>query len=155
MLERSRPQAKKRTAPFETQGELAPPSINTRRQDVPAPPLDGEVLAALRQFQLEGETDIVQEMGEAYALETPQLLETLRQAVTEGKPDQLRRAAHNIKGSSNNLGATNMATLSAALESLGKQGTFSGAADIVTRLDYEYQHVMQALVVEKTGNTWG
>jgi two-component system sensor histidine kinase/response regulator len=111
------------------------------------------VLAELRQFQGEGQLDIVQELAEAFQFETPPLLETLRQAVAEGQPEQLKRAAHNLKGSCNNLGARTMAALSAELETIGKSGTIEGAAELVTRLEQEYQRVWQALATEIAGAT--
>ena len=72
----------------------------------------------------------------------------MHQAVFERQPEQLGRAAHNLKGSSHNLGARMMATLSAELETLGKSGTVEGAAELVTRLEQEYQRVCQALASE-------
>jgi len=78
-------------------------------------------------------------------------LEALRQAVTEGQPEQLKRAAHNLKGSSNNLGARTMAALSAELETIGKRGTVEGAAELVTLLEEEYRRVCRALATEIAG----
>jgi HPt (histidine-containing phosphotransfer) domain-containing protein len=115
------------------------------------PALDPAVLAELRQFQGEGEPDIVQELAQAFQFETPPLLEALRKAVAEGKPEQLKRAAHNLKGSSHNLGARTMASLSAELEALGKNGTVEGAAELSTRLEQEYQRVCLALASERAG----
>jgi len=109
------------------------------------------VLAELRQFQGEGEPDIVQELAEAFAFETPPLLEALREAVVKEQPEQLKRAAHNLKGSSHNLGARTMATLSAELETIGKNGTVKRAAELVTRLEQEYQRVCQALAADVAG----
>jgi PAS domain S-box-containing protein len=128
--------------------QAAPLTLEAEEQTELDPALDPTVLVELRQFQGEGELDIMQELAEAFQFETPPLLETLRQAVAEGQPEQLRRAAHNLKGSSNNLGARTMAALSAELETLGKNGTVAGAAELVTRLEQEYQHVCRALATE-------
>jgi HPt (histidine-containing phosphotransfer) domain-containing protein len=76
------------------------------------------------------------------------LLEALRAAARDEQPEALKRAAHNLKGSSNNLGARTMATISSELESLGKQGTVEGAAELVAQLEQEYQRVCQALAAE-------
>src|SRR5947209_1196608 len=122
--------------------------LEAEKQAEVGPALDPTVLVELRQFQGEGEPDIVRELAEAFAFETPPLLETLRQAVAEGQPEQLRRAAHNLKGSSNNLGARTMAALSAELEIIGKNGTVERAEELVTRLEQEYQRVCQALASE-------
>jgi CheY-like chemotaxis protein len=122
--------------------------LEAEKQAEVGPALDPTVLAELRQFQGEGEPDIVWELAEAFAFETPALLETLRQAMASGQPEQLKRAAHNLKGSSNNLGARTMAALSAELEIIGKNGTVERAEELVTRLEQEYQRVCQALASE-------
>jgi hypothetical protein len=44
-----------------------------------------------------------------------------------------------------------MATLSAELETLGKNGTVQGAAELVTRLEQEYLRVCLALAAEGAG----
>ncbi|TMC92637.1 MAG: hypothetical protein E6J22_08990, partial [Chloroflexi bacterium] len=131
--------------------KTAPLTLEAEKQVEPAPALDRAVLSELRQLQGEGEPDIVQELAEAFEFETPPLLEALCQAVAEGQPEQLKRAAHNLKGSSHNLGARTMATLSAELETIGKHGTVEGAAELVTRLEQEYLRVCQALAAEGAG----
>jgi signal transduction histidine kinase/CheY-like chemotaxis protein len=64
--------------------EVAPPTAPVQGQDEPDSALDPAVLADLRQFQTEGEPDIIQELAQAFQHETPVLLETMRQAVAEG-----------------------------------------------------------------------
>jgi PAS domain S-box-containing protein len=128
--------------------KTAPLTLEAEEQAELAPALDPAVLAELRQFQGEGQLDIVQELAEAFQFETPPLLETLRQAVAEGQHEQLKRAAHNLKGSSHNLGARTMTALSAELETIGKNGTVEGAAELVSRLEQEYQRVCRALATE-------
>src|SRR2546421_6172092 len=102
--------------------KTAPLTLEAAKQVEAGPARDRAVLSELRQLQGEGEPDIVQELAEAFEFETPPLLEALCQAVAEGQPEQLKRAAHNLKGSSHNLGARTMAALSAELETLGKHG---------------------------------
>ena len=131
--------------PLEDLPGVAPPAADNGRPEESTPALDPAVLAELRQFQGEGKPDIVLELVEAFQFETPPLLEALRQAVAEGQPEQLKRAAHNLKGSSNTLGARTMAALSTELETIGKHGTVEKAAELVTRLEREYQRVCLAL----------
>jgi CheY-like chemotaxis protein len=147
VLERSGLWAKRRSQPLEQLVEVVASTGKVERQVL----LDPAVLSELRQLQGEGEPDIVQELAQAFQVETPPLLEALRKAVAEGKPEQLKRAAHNLKGSSNNLGARTMAALSAELEALGKNGTVEGAAELSTRLEREYQRVCEAIAVEGAG----
>ncbi|HZU02490.1 MAG TPA: Hpt domain-containing protein, partial [Ktedonobacteraceae bacterium] len=90
----------------------------------------------------------VQELAEAFQFETAALFTLLRRAVIEEQPEQLRQVAHNLKGSSSNLGASTMAALATELEAVGKQGMVDGAAGLVARLEQEYQRVCQALATE-------
>jgi PAS domain S-box-containing protein len=136
-LERTGWWAKKRTLPLEEPGAVALPIGDAESKVQAAPALDPAVLSELRQFQGEGELDIVQELAEAFQFETPPLLEALRQAIVEGQPEQVKLAAHNLRGSSNNLGAHTMAALSAELEAIGKNGTVEQAAELVTHLEQE------------------
>jgi PAS domain S-box-containing protein len=157
-LERAGRWAKHRTAPLrsgtaplqtlEALPQAVPPIPGNGRPEEATPALDPGVLSELRQLQAEGEPDIVQELAQAFQFETPPLLEALRQAVVEGQPEQLTRAAHNLRGSSHNLGAQRMAALSAEVETLGKNGTVEGAAELITRLEQEYYRVCQALATE-------
>jgi CheY-like chemotaxis protein len=148
VLERTGLWAKRRSQPLEQLVEAVSPTGNVERQVLLEPVLDPAVFSELRQLQGEGEPDIVQELAEAFQFETPPLLQALRKAVVDGQPEQLKRAAHNLKGSSNNLGAHTMADISADLEALGKQGTLAGAAELIDCLEHEYQRVCQALAAE-------
>src|SRR5207248_9422499 len=131
--------------------KTGPLTLESEKQAELGPALDPTVLAELRQFQAEGEPDIVQELAEAFQFETPPLLEALRKAVAEGQPEQLKRAAHNLKGSSHNLGARTLAALGAELDTLGKNGTVEGAAELSTHLEQEYRRVCLALATERVG----
>ncbi|HYX48182.1 MAG TPA: Hpt domain-containing protein, partial [Ktedonobacteraceae bacterium] len=128
--------------------EVTPASQDGSRQAESSPAIDPALLAELRQFQAEGEPDILLELAEAFKFETPPLLEALHVAVREEQPEELKRAAHNLKGSSYNLGARNMGEICSDLESLGKQGTVQGAVELITKLEQEYRRVCEALVAE-------
>jgi two-component system sensor histidine kinase/response regulator len=77
----------------------------------------------------------------------------MRRAVREEQPEQLKSAAHNLKGSCQNLGACVMAALSAELEMLGRHETIEGAAELIALLEHEYQRVCLALAAESAGST--
>jgi CheY-like chemotaxis protein/HPt (histidine-containing phosphotransfer) domain-containing protein len=153
-LERAGEWVRRRTTPLQAPHSLSEPvspPLDNEGQDEAMPALDPVVLAELRQFQGEGEPDIMQELAAAFTIETPRLLEAMRRAVTEKQPESLRRAAHNLKGSSSNLGAHTLAALSAELEAIGKQGIVEGAAELITRVEREYLRVCQALAAEGAG----
>jgi HPt (histidine-containing phosphotransfer) domain-containing protein len=60
--------------------------------------------------------DIVDQLLDLFLQSTPPLLDELRAAVAGSDQEELRRTAHKLKGSCQNIGATFMATLCRALE---------------------------------------
>jgi len=153
-LERTGLRVRRRTHPLgasekSPEGPTSP--AYEARQEEATPSLDPAVLAELRQLQAEGEPDIVQELAQAFQYETPPLLLALHTAVAQGQSEQLHQAAHNLKGSSQNLGARTLAALSAELEALSKNGTLEGAAELISRLEREYQRVCMAFATEGAG----
>jgi two-component system, sensor histidine kinase and response regulator len=60
--------------------------------------------------------DIVGQLLDLFLNSTPPLLDELREAVDAGDDDGLRRTAHKLKGSCQNIGATFMATLCRSIE---------------------------------------
>jgi CheY-like chemotaxis protein len=78
--------------------------------------IDGLIDAARMRTFREDYPDIVEQLLQLFVDSTPELLEELRTAVDGGDGDERRRAAHKLKGSCQNIGATFMATLCVALE---------------------------------------
>jgi PAS domain S-box-containing protein len=79
-------------------------------------PLDALVdEARMRVFRTDY-PEIVDELIELFVTSTPPLLEELRDAVERGHGEDVRRAAHKLKGSCQNIGAGLMATLAQNLE---------------------------------------
>jgi HPt (histidine-containing phosphotransfer) domain-containing protein len=72
--------------------------------------------ARMRTFR-EDYPDIVEQLLQLFVDSTPELLEELHAAVEAGDADERRRAAHKLKGSCQNIGATFMASLCLSLES--------------------------------------
>jgi len=71
--------------------------------------------ARMRTFR-EDYPDIVDQLLQLFLQSTPELLGELHAAVDGADADELRRAAHKLKGSCQNIGATFMATLCRSLE---------------------------------------
>jgi HPt (histidine-containing phosphotransfer) domain-containing protein len=74
--------------------------------------------------------------------------------VQKGDAESLREAAHSLKTSSANLGATELSSLCKQLEDLGGGAKAEAAAELLGRLDDTYQAVISALAreMEKTGH---
>jgi HPt (histidine-containing phosphotransfer) domain-containing protein len=60
--------------------------------------------------------DIVDQLIDLFAAGAPPVIAELRAAVDAGDGDGVRRSAHQLKGSCQNIGATFMATLCRTLE---------------------------------------
>jgi HPt (histidine-containing phosphotransfer) domain-containing protein len=60
--------------------------------------------------------EIVDQLIELFQDSTPPLLRELREGAESGDRDAVKRAAHKLKGSCQNIGATFMATLCRSLE---------------------------------------
>jgi CheY-like chemotaxis protein len=78
--------------------------------------IDGLIDAARMRTFREDYPDIVEQLLQLFVDSTPELLDELRAAVDGGDADERGRAAHKLKGSCQNIGATFMATLCVALE---------------------------------------
>jgi PAS domain S-box-containing protein len=74
------------------------------------------------------------ELWTVFYAATPPLIGELREAVERGDAEECRRLAHKLRGSSETVGATRMATLSSALEQ-GGPGGLAVVADLETAYD--------------------
>ena len=63
-----------------------------------------------------GDNDFARELFEEYQLRVLELLEAIKVSLAEGKSDEIRKAAHELKGSSLTLGAVEMAQISRTVE---------------------------------------
>jgi HPt (histidine-containing phosphotransfer) domain-containing protein len=65
----------------------------------------------------------------------------------------LMEAAHSLKSSSANLGATQLAALCKELEQRGRDNDLQGAAELVDEIGKVYLRVCRALVMERDKET--
>jgi two-component system, sensor histidine kinase and response regulator len=88
--------------------------------------------------------DIVDQLLDLFLTSTPPLIDELRAAADAGARDELKRAAHKLKGSCQNIGATFMATLCRTIES--GEGDVSGTvAELDAALELTETAIRQAL----------
>jgi HPt (histidine-containing phosphotransfer) domain-containing protein len=64
----------------------------------------------------------------------------------------VRTAAHTIKSSSNDFGATRLAELCQRLQEMGKASALEGAAELAAQVEAEYEPVKAALEAERSMN---
>jgi CheY-like chemotaxis protein/HPt (histidine-containing phosphotransfer) domain-containing protein len=113
--------------------------------------LDEGALDQIRALQRPGRPSVLEKVVKLYLDDSLKLVEALRQAVHQGDAQAVQQAAHTLKSSSANLGATELATLCRELESLGRQGCLEPAAALMQQLETTYPGVRQALAGVATG----
>jgi CheY-like chemotaxis protein len=112
------------------------------------PAIDEKVLEELRKLQMDGEPDIVQELGSMFLDRAPARIEAMRDALDRGDAGALKREAHNLKSSSANVGALRLSGLFKDLETLGRSGDLQRAHELMERVEAEFGRVRKALEAE-------
>ena len=95
-----------------------------------------------------GDVEFLGELIGDFFDDSPQQLATARQALEANDAEALRRAAHSLKSTSNNLGARPLAALCRDLEALGREGQMDRAPEILAAIDAEYARAHAALLAE-------
>jgi CheY-like chemotaxis protein/HPt (histidine-containing phosphotransfer) domain-containing protein len=106
--------------------------------------LDPDAVATLLEL-VGGEKALVVELIDSFLEEAPPLFTQLRNSVEQSDAAGLRMAAHTLKSSSTDFGATTLAELCRELEEMGKNGTLEGAAELVAQAEAEYERVQTGL----------
>ena len=109
--------------------------------------VDATVIAELR--DLGDKEELLFPLISHYLDETPKLLTSMRAALDNGDAATLTRVAHNLKGTSGNLGARRMCQVSNELQVIGKTGDLASAPLLLRRLEVEFESVRHRLVVEQ------
>lgn len=81
-----------------------------------------------------GDEEFARELFGEYRQRVAELLEAMESALRAGKADDIRKGAHELKGSSMTLGAVSLAQISKDLEEQCKSGNLDGAAGHVAGL---------------------
>ncbi|MFC5511359.1 response regulator [Massilia jejuensis] len=107
--------------------------------------INAKALENIRALSRQGGDALVRKVIAAYVGDTPQHLQTLRQAVGGQDTDTVRRVAHSLKSASANVGAETLARLCKDLEHMGHSASVTGAATLLTDMEEEFQAVRQSL----------
>ena len=132
-------------------------AMDTAEPEVSAEPLyasdgaiiDAKVLESLRSLQGADDPDLVNELIDMFLEDVPPRLAALRMAITEGHSLAVMQAAHALKSSSGNMGATRMGVLCNVLEEQGRTGLMGAAEEVFEALEQEFARVQRALEAEK------
>jgi PAS domain S-box-containing protein len=110
------------------------------RQDTIIEPttIDQAALAAIRALQRPGQPDIVARIVTQYMDSSPEIIDRIRRAVLSKDAGELRAAAHRLKSSSAQLGATVLASDCRELEMMGARGELERADETSKKLERHY-----------------
>jgi CheY-like chemotaxis protein len=118
----------------------------------PAPVVVGPDWAAALDY-LGGDRRLLRTLIQAFLAECPRWLADIRQAIAHGNAADLKRAAHNIKGSTGHFGARGAFEAAQKLEMVGRSGILAGAEEARARLEAELENLQPALTAFVTGNS--
>jgi len=93
----------------------------------------------------EGDLEFLQEIIALFIEDYPRRLGVLRDGLAHHDAAALYRAAHSIRGSVGNFGATEVAAAAARVEQLARLGDWTQAPDACTRLDALVQRLVTVL----------
>jgi signal transduction histidine kinase/DNA-binding response OmpR family regulator len=107
--------------------------------------LDPAALDMLRELQQSGSESLLRTVVHAFLDSAPELLEDLETGLAQRSAERVQDAAHTLKSSSANVGATRLASLSREIEARARAGNLSQAKDLLDPLLAEYREVVSAL----------
>jgi PAS domain S-box-containing protein len=126
-------------------------AIETAVRSAPAAPPPpggpaGDVFdpAAMRE-RLGDDDALLRELVELFQGDCPGLLQRVATAVQARDPEALRQAAHTLKGSASNFGATDATRLALRLEEMGRTGNLTGADEVNAQLEAALRRLLEAL----------
>ena len=107
--------------------------------------LDQQVLDQLKELQNSDNPDLLARVLTLYMQESPKEMARLAEAVSNNDADAVGNAAHSLKSSSGNVGATAMTQLCTQLQSAGRSGDLDFASELYPQIVAEQQRVQTAL----------
>lgn len=111
-------------------------------------PIDSKTLNMLKELQIEGEPDILEQIIQAFFRSSKPLVANLHDALVENDFAILQNSAHSLKSSSANLGAMKFSEICRELEMSCKNNTCDNGAELVLNIETEYVLVKKALSKE-------
>ena len=120
----------------------------TERKIEAKPTIDQGLIDELRSLG-PGSADLFSELVQLYLGDLPDQMGAIRAAIEANDANALRREAHRLKGSSQQMGASRLAAFCLELENLGKQGRAAEAMTYFLGAEREAARVRQAIALEK------
>ena len=111
--------------------------------------VDMELLNAFEELQSDDGSDLIVELIDLYLEDAPQRILAIREAAVATEWVLLKRATHNLKGSSANLGIRHVAETCKKLEGIECEHSPKGVGDLLQQMDHEFARASEALLSER------
>jgi len=119
--------------------------IENTTGDTPLDVIDDSVLESLVALPQSNDLDLVNQVIQTYIKSSMDLMTRLGEAIDRSDSECIRAAAHSLKSSSANVGATTMAELCASIETSTRKSDKASAATLQRQIQEEYARVISAL----------
>jgi CheY-like chemotaxis protein len=114
--------------------------------------LDPVCLAGLKELREPGQPDPLSELFGLFENESTVCVEKIQRGVVDQNSTAAAQAAHTLKGSASNLGATQLAAWCAQTEQRARAGDWSAMPDLLRHIEEELARVKSALNAELQQN---
>ncbi|MDX6405241.1 MAG: hypothetical protein QOH70_2696 [Blastocatellia bacterium] len=111
--------------------------------------VDLDVLNAFQQLQPDDGSDLIVELIDLYLQDASQRITEITEASAKGEWVTVNRAAHNLRGSSSNLGVRHTAEICGELERADGRLARSAVAGLIERLKTELVRASELLIAER------
>ncbi len=119
--------------------------VNAQSDAAPPLAVDRQVLTSLTELAGDSHATLLDELIELFLGSTPARIAELRQALKKKDAKGLGEAAHNLRGSSGQLGAIGIEQACASIETLARVGSLKGVRDLLDQLDLDLERVRKDL----------
>ena len=116
-------------------------NLNIQPENVQTPPIDIDRIMT----RVGGREQILKKMVDIFIEELPNQIAALHRAIDQQSPEDLRQAAHALKGAIANFDAKTAYEAAFALEQMGKSNILSQASATCQKLEHELSAVQNAL----------
>jgi CheY-like chemotaxis protein/HPt (histidine-containing phosphotransfer) domain-containing protein len=107
--------------------------------------LELKVLEQLAALRVNGKPELLARTISLYLVESPKLMERLKQATSANDATEIVRCAHSLKSSSANIGATALSRYCSDIEGSARRADAEDARRLVVRIEKEHVRVQSAL----------
>lgn len=118
------------------------------------PLIDMSFLNNIKSMQRPGRPNLVNKVIEEYVSSSLRLIDDIRRGIAKGDATALRNAAHSLKSSSANVGASSLAAVCRQIETIGLAGAVEGAETLFNQIEILHPRVC-AFLAGSRQDEWG